>query len=286
MWNPLRITLLVDHQADDPALATEHGLSLLLEAGERRILFDTGASGAFLRNADRLGLVREPVRHVVLSHGHRDHAGGLGFALERWPEAQVYLHPRALGPRFSRHPGRPVRELGFPRESWSAICPIVHSHANWTTAPMRLVPGIGVTGPVPRRHPEEACSGPFFLDAEGCRPDPFEDDQALWVRTTLGLVVVLGCAHAGVVNTLEHIQGITGESRIQAVLGGFHLLGAAPERLRFTVQALQRMGIPIIRPVHCSGTEEVAHLHAHLGDRVRPLPAGESLVLEETATVG
>jgi 7,8-dihydropterin-6-yl-methyl-4-(beta-D-ribofuranosyl)aminobenzene 5'-phosphate synthase len=131
MWHKLRITLLVDHQAEDPALATEHGLSLLLEAGEHRILFDTGASGAFLRNADRLGLTREPVRRVVLSHGHRDHTGGLGYALERWPGAQVNLHPRALGSRFSRHPCRPVRELGSPEASRSAICPIVHSHANW-----------------------------------------------------------------------------------------------------------------------------------------------------------
>lgn len=282
MQNPYRITLLVDHQAVSPNLATEHGLSLLLELGERVILFDTGASDAFLRNAEWLGLPLERVGHVILSHGHRDHTGGLGVALERSPRAQVYLHPRALGPKYSRHPDRPVREIGFPKASWSAVCPVMHSRVNWTTAPMRLASGIGITGPIPRRHPEEAVSGPFFLDAESREPDPLEDDQALWIQTSKGLVVVLGCAHAGVVNTLEHVQRITGESRFLAVLGGLHLLGARPERLQFTLEALQRLAVPTIYPCHCSGQEAVAALRAHLGSRVRPFSAGEQLFLEPT----
>ncbi len=273
MLNPFRITLLVDHQAIRQDLATEHGLSFLLELGERVILFDTGASDAFRRNADRLGLPLDRVGHVVLSHGHWDHSGGLGAALERVPEAQIYLHPCALGPKFSRHPDRPVREIGFPRQSWSAVCPVL-DRINWITAPMRISPEIGLTGPIPKRYPLEQSSGPFFLDAEGLRPDSLEDEQALWIQTPTGLVVVSGCAHAGIVNTLEYVQHLTGESRIRAVLGGFHLLRASEERLGFTVEALQRLEVARICPCHCSGEAEVAYLVSRLGDRVRPLVGG------------
>jgi 7,8-dihydropterin-6-yl-methyl-4-(beta-D-ribofuranosyl)aminobenzene 5'-phosphate synthase len=282
MPNPFRITLLVDHQAISPDLATEHGLSFLLELGERVILFDTGASDAFLRNADRLGLPLDSVGHVILSHGHWDHSGGLGAALDRVPEAKVYLHPRALGPKYSRHPDRPVRAIGFPKESWSAVCPVMHQ-VNWTTAPMCLAADIGLTGPIPKWHSLERNSGPFFLDPEGQQPDPFEDEQALWIRTPTGLVVIMGCAHAGVVNTLEYVRGITGETCIRAVLGGLHLVKASEERLRFTVEALQRLEVAALFPCHCSGESEVALLRAHLGDRVRTLAAGGQYLLDPFA---
>ena len=273
MLNRFRITLLVDHRAVSPALATEHGLSFLLELGELVILFDTGASDAFLRNGDHLGIPLDRVAHVILSHGHWDHTGGIQAALDRAPGAQLYLHPQALGPKFSRHPERPVREIGFPKASWSAVCPLAH-RVNWTTAPLRLFREVGLTGPIPRRRPLEDVSGPFFLDREGCHPDPLVDDQALWIQTPSGLVVVLGCAHAGVVNTLEYVQRITGETRIRAVLGGLHLVNASEQRLSFTVEALQRLEVEAIFPCHCSGESGVATLQKYLGDRVRVLAAG------------
>lgn len=280
MLTRLRITLLVDHQAVQPGLATEHGLSFLVEADERVLLFDTGASDAFLRNAEALDLPIGRVEQVVLSHGHRDHTGGVGAALERMPKAQVVLHPRALGPKFSRHPDRPVREIGFPKESWSAVCPLLH-RVQWSTASMLLAPGIGATGPIPRRHPEEGASGPFFQDADGQLADPLEDDQALWIRTPHGLVVLLGCAHAGVINSLERAAQAAGETRIAAVLGGLHLVQASPERLAFTAEALARLKVGRILPCHCAGDEGTAFLEARLGARVQRLEAGSGLTLED-----
>jgi 7,8-dihydropterin-6-yl-methyl-4-(beta-D-ribofuranosyl)aminobenzene 5'-phosphate synthase len=123
-------------------------------------------------------------------------------------------------------------------------------------------------------------SGPFYLDTEGLRVDPLEDDQALWIQTPAGLVVILGCAHAGVVNTLEYVQSLTGEPRILAVLGGFHLLKASEARLGFTADALRRLAVETLMPCHCSGENEVAFLRSHLGDRVRPLAAGGQFLLE------
>lgn len=118
---------------------------------------------------------------------------------------------------------------------------------------MRLAHDMGITGPILRRHPQERRSGPFFLDPEGREEDPLEDDQALWIRTSEGLVIVLGCAHAGVVNTLEHIREITGESRIRALIGGLHLAKADRDRLAFTEERIRAAGIREILTCHCTG---------------------------------
>nr|WP_320132718.1 MBL fold metallo-hydrolase [uncultured Holophaga sp.] len=268
----LEVTLLVDSHAADPELQVEHGLSFLVQCDGEVILFDTGASGAWLANARHLGLPVERIGHLVLSHGHRDHTGGVAELLELIPEVEVCMHPRALVPRCSRHPGLAPRPLGFPARSWQALAPRA-DRIRWSTAPMALAPGIGVSGPIPRRHPQELHSGPFFLDTHGQTEDLLEDDQALWIRTPEGLVVVLGCTHAGLANTLDHLRELTGERRIRAVLGGLHLAKADPERLAFTAARLQEAAPGEILACHCSGEA------AALALGCRWMAAGETWVI-------
>ncbi|WP_005032483.1 MBL fold metallo-hydrolase [Holophaga foetida] len=252
----VRITLLVDNQAAMPGLQTEHGLSFWIQRDADTVLFDTGASGAWAANAQTLGLPTDTIQHLVLSHGHRDHTGGIPEALQASPEARIYMHPKTLMPRYSLHPGMGPRPLGLPSASWKALTP--YSDAlRWSTAPMRLARDMGITGPILRRHPQESSSGPFFLDPEGRQTDPLEDDQALWIQTPEGLVIVLGCAHAGVANTLDHIREITGESRIRAVIGGIHLAKADQERLEFTAERIREAGVQEVQACHCTG-ESVA----------------------------
>lgn len=130
----------------------------------------------------------------------------------------------------------------------------------WTHAPAEIVDGIFVTGEIPRRNNFEDTGGRFFLD-EACRqPDPLPDDQALFFDTHKGLVVVLGCGHAGVINTLEHIRTITNNRAVRAVIGGLHLLNASPERINKTLEALRQWDISQIIPGHCTGLAAVARL--------------------------
>ncbi|MBP1625657.1 MAG: beta-lactamase domain protein [Holophagaceae bacterium] len=253
----LSITLLVDTQTARPGLQTEHGLSFLVQRGEQALLFDTGASGVWLSNAQTMGITMNSVRHLVLSHGHRDHTGGLPEAIQACPEARVYMHPKALMPRYSLHPGQAPRALGLPSPAWQALSPKADQIC-WSTAPMRIDEGIGLSGPILRRHPQECSSGPFFLDPEGRGIDPLEDDQALWIQTPEGLVIVLGCAHAGVANTLDHIREITGETRIRALIGGLHLAKADQARLDFTKDRIHDAGVREVLTCHCTG-EGVAH---------------------------
>ncbi|MDP2874946.1 MAG: MBL fold metallo-hydrolase [Holophaga sp.] len=272
----LRITLLVDHQSTHSDLETEHGLSFLLEVNNQVLLFDAGASEAAFHNAERLGTPWRRISRIILSHGHRDHTGGLGAFLRALPEAHVYLHPRAMTPKFSVQPGKPPRTLSMPQEI-HALLQARMDQLHWSTAPMRLGKGIGLTGPIPRRHPEEAVSGPFFLDSEGHTPDPLEDDQALWVATNQGLVVILGCAHSGLANTLSHIQSLTKTKSILVVVGGFHLSSASDARIQATLAALRKTDVQRVVPVHCTGHAGTSAFQEAYGDLGQALQVGEWL---------
>ena len=280
MISRLRITILVDHQSLRPDLETEHGLSFLLEADDEVLLFDAGATEAAFRNAERLGTPWRRISRIVLSHGHWDHTGGLRAFLEALPKAQVYLHPRAMTPKYSLHPDKPPRLLSMPQEI-HALLQARMDQLHWSTAHMRLGEGIGLTGPIPRRHPEEAISGPFYLDPEGRETDPLEDDQALWITTKRGIVLLLGCAHAGVANTLDHIRVLTGKRSLLAVVGGFHLATASEARIQSTLRALQKANVKRVAPIHCTGPSGTAAFQEAFGDQGIPLQVGESIEFNE-----
>jgi 7,8-dihydropterin-6-yl-methyl-4-(beta-D-ribofuranosyl)aminobenzene 5'-phosphate synthase len=263
----LRITTLADDTAGEPGLLAEHGLCVLLDADGHRVLFDAGQGRVLLANAWRLGVDLRQVEAMVLSHGHYDHTGGLALALAHASRPGVYLHPAALEKKYAREDQPPHRSIGIPgltaREIEAQSRCVV-----WTRGPAEVLPGIHVTGEIPRHTDFEDVGGPFFLDEECRRPDPLIDDQALYVDSIAGLVVVLGCAHAGVVNTLEYVSRLTGRSEVHAVLGGMHLLRAPSDRVDKTLRALERFHVQAIAPCHCTGSAAVARFQRALGSRV------------------
>lgn len=268
----VRITILADEQAP-PGLTPEHGFSLWIEAGGRRILFDTGFSGVFARNARALGIDPLSADAVVLSHGHYDHTGGIPHLLREARNPEIYFHPRILVPRYSIRNGR-ARAIGAPPETAAALAGVPPEKLRRVLAPLELDERIGLTGPIPRESGFEDTGGPFFLDPEGKHPDPIEDDLALWIGTAAGAIVCLGCAHAGLVNTLARIRRLTGDGRIRAVIGGFHLLNASSERLGLTADFLRRLGPDLVVPCHCTGADAAAALRVALGKAVEPGRAG------------
>ncbi len=267
----ITITVLVDNVAAE-GLASEHGFSAWLEIEGCRLLFDTGQGAALEGNADKLGIDLTTTDVLVLSHGHYDHTGGLPLVIGRAPEVEIYAHPAVTSPRYAIRAGvaKPIAMPTAARAALEARAAGLH----WITGSQELTSGVGVTGPIPRMTDYENTGGPFFVDEEGRQPDPILDDLALWLRTEEGLVVVVGCSHAGLVNTLHHALHVSGETRLHAVLGGFHLGEASETRLARTIEAVHRFGPDLIVPCHCTGRTAAERLKRTFGACVVPGSAG------------
>ena len=269
------ITIVVDNKAAE-GLVAEHGFALWIDSGERTILFDTGNKEALVPNCRKLNLNFSSLTDLVLSHGHYDHTGGVDSVMREAGPIQVYLHQAAMQPRYANgeEETKPVR---MPAASMQSLWNVPDESIHWLTHPFKLSEGIGITGPISRLTEYEDTGGSFFYDPWGKRPDPIEDDNALWLRSPEGLVVCVGCSHAGIVNTLRAITEITGETRIRSVIGGLHLLNASAERLYKTVDALNELDLQQLVGCHCTGDESLAYLSTHLNCEVVQGQAGYRL---------
>jgi 7,8-dihydropterin-6-yl-methyl-4-(beta-D-ribofuranosyl)aminobenzene 5'-phosphate synthase len=278
----VKLTIVVDNRAEE-GLSCEHGFSAWIEVAGRRILFDTGQGAALAGNVDRLGVDLCVADTLVLSHGHYDHTGGLPLVIARAPTVEIYAHPAATGPRYSIRDGT-AKPIAMPAAARTAL----ETHAvgvHWTTCALRLTGSVGITGTIPRLTDYEDTGGPFFVDAGGAQPDPIADDLALWMRTDRGLVVVVGCGHAGLVNTLRYALKLSGEPRLHAVLGGFHLNEASERRLARTMDELQELGPDLIVPCHCTGDAAVERLSKTFGKRVVQGAAGSIFRLGDSTAL-
>jgi 7,8-dihydropterin-6-yl-methyl-4-(beta-D-ribofuranosyl)aminobenzene 5'-phosphate synthase len=270
----LRITVLVEDTANRRGLLGEHGLSLLVERGGDTLLFDAGQGLALLHNARSLKVDWERINRIALSHGHYDHAGGLPQVLSQG-RAEIFLHPHATISRWKRSRERGIEEIGPPWRAQDLVQKGGFLH--YQVEPVEIQPGMWLTGPIPRSHPEEASTEDFLVQRGGAFvADSFLDDQALVLQEEMGLVVILGCGHSGLINTLDYSRKLTGEKRIRAVIGGIHLLSAPPERIEWTIQAVEEMDIPELALGHCTGFPALSRFRQVLGERVYPLRAGDS----------
>ncbi|MGD9947125.1 MAG: MBL fold metallo-hydrolase [Desulfobulbus sp.] len=271
----IRITILIDNEAG-AGLEAEHGFSLWVDTGDRHLLFDTGQSELLLANAAALNVDLAQTDSVILSHGHYDHSGGLAPLLHHCHAFELYCHPAAVHPRYSVR-NHKAKSLQMPRSSMAALDRFPQEQLHWVQQSMLLAPGIGITGPILRETGFEDTGGPFFLDQAGQRPDPVDDDLALWIGTDSGLIVCVGCAHSGLINTLQQVLRQNPGQRIRAIIGGFHLLNADRRRMELTIQALQRMAPDAIIPCHCTGEEAMDQLRHAFARHCRPGMAGMKL---------
>ena len=270
------------------ALIAEPGFSALvrLRKGERErtLLFDTGVSpGGMVENMRRLGISPADIEVIVLSHGHWDHVTGMDGLVRTLGRAQlpVMIHPEFWSRRRIRFPGLDPAEL--PATSRSALegmgFEIVEERR-----PSFVLDGCAlVTGEVDRTTAFEA----GFQGHEARRGDQWEadplilDDQALVVRVRdEGLMVLSGCGHAGIVNTVRYVQKLTGERRIAAIVGGFHLSGPMFERIiEPTVEALGMLAPSLLVPAHCTGWKAVHRLADRFPDAFVQCAVGTTIEL-------
>jgi 7,8-dihydropterin-6-yl-methyl-4-(beta-D-ribofuranosyl)aminobenzene 5'-phosphate synthase len=258
-----KIVILAEDTAGPRGTVGEHGLAVWIEKAGHVVLFDTGQGLALRRNASIFELDLSRVEAIVVSHGHYDHTGGLRDALAMSPNAPFFLHPDALLPKYRSSALSSDGEIGIPELRETEL-----GRAIVTREALQVLPGIWTTGEIPRLTAFEDTGGRFYRNPSCTVADPLLDDQALFSECPRGTVVVLGCAHAGVVNSLERVRQLSGTRKIHAILGGMHLLHASESRIEKTIEALEESEVEVLCPCHCTGTIAIQALRRRFGNRV------------------
>ncbi len=284
----LTIKTLIDNTASISNIMAEWGLSIYLNLPGLNILFDTGAGnhGVLLHNMRVMGVNPKDIDYVVLSHGHQDHTGGLReffqehFYQTEGKELEVICHPQAMAPQYTRGTG-------------SFGCPFTEEELarfgvqfTFNRKPVWLNEGVVISGEIPMVNDFETIGEGFFreMPAAGKEIAVLEeelrfprqgkkfkkdkeiiDDQAIFIKTNLGLIIILGCAHRGMINTVRHGQNITGMEDVYLVIGGTHLYGASTDRMAATVREIKEIGIEKVGVSHCTGLTSACVLAGHLG---------------------
>jgi 7,8-dihydropterin-6-yl-methyl-4-(beta-D-ribofuranosyl)aminobenzene 5'-phosphate synthase len=278
----VQISVLIEDSKspDKPQLRNKHGLSFFIQAkiGDDKVtvLMDTGPSPeALLSNADKIGINLDDVDVIVLSHGHYDHTGGLHEALKQMKKrVPVVGHPTVFEPKLSMMPH--LRLIGAPVTS--SDIEAVGGVPVFASDPVKIADGITTTGEVPRKSAFETVRGFWTVHDQRLIEDKMVDDQSLIIDVEdKGLVVLAGCAHAGIINTIKHAQKITGNSKVHAVLGGFHLISADDNRIQATVTELKKLDPKLVGPCHCTGKKAIKKIAEAFGDRYQPLHSGDSI---------
>jgi len=280
----LRITSLVEDSVsmEKPNLIAKHGLSFLVETSaagtSSRILMDTGPPPDIaLQNADVINADTRKVDAIIISHGHYDHAGGLLKILKRIGHPiPVVAHPKAFNPKFACKPSLRFIGLEFDQSSIRADGGVLLLARN----SVKILNGVVTSGEVTRETTFEKTEGFWTVEDERFIEDPIIDDQALLINVKdKGLVVITGCAHSGIINTVKHAQKVTGINNVYAIAGGLHLAKADDKRIQASVDELARINPKLIYPCHCTGSKAIHQLLSVLGDRCKPIQTGDVVQL-------
>lgn len=271
-----RITILCENSVG-PISGTlgEHGFSALIEGTDGPLLFDTGQGFTLLHNAQRMNKNLHMVKDVALSHGHYDHSGGLLPLLRTCGPKRVFGHPAIFTPRYRHKDTGESISLGmpYPQEYLQGQGAVFDLDDQFR----KILPNIFLTGQVPRTTSFETGDSGLYTDTCGCHRDPFDDDQSLLLATPKGLVILLGCCHAGLINTLEHAAAMTGRRDIYAVIGGTHLGFCGGQQLDQTVHLLKQWQISKLAVSHCTGFAAAMRLKQEFPSAFQSAQVGYSL---------
>lgn len=273
------ITILCENSVSLPGILGEHGLGIYVEHQGKKFLFDTGQGFTIIPNALALGIDLKSIEHVVLSHGHYDHTGGLLPLLSLRHQAEIICHPDVFLNRYRMLP------LGDTEKLFSIGIPWTREYLEGRGASFNLkkeiteiMPGVFISGEV-QRVTEFEQPDPFFkAEINGKMVvDPLLDDLSIAINTAAGWVVLLGCAHTGIINVLKHFQDKLGIDKFFAVIGGTHLDFANDRQLEGTIDYLEQIQVEKLGVCHCTGLINGAKLFQNFPSAFFFAPVGTRL---------
>ena len=273
------ICVVNDSAIPHKGLKHEHGLALWIETQHGVVLFDTGQSGTvLLHNMEKLGLNIKDVDKLVLSHAHYDHTGGAAAVFENNEAISVYAHPDIFRGRYSYKNGK-YHFIGttLAQDIPDEKVPLILS---WQ--PLEVFPDLWTSGEITAREEVEGRSNHHFVEVDGqWQPDPYRDDLSLILKTQKGLVLICGCCHAGLLNTISHVQHAFREP-IVTIIGGTHLGTMDGDTMDHIIAVLkQRFTVqPNYCLNHCSGENARLALKKAFNERVEAFPAGTTLIFD------
>jgi len=267
----VRISTIAENSVSWLRLLGEWGLSILVEVDDTTVLMDTGCSTVAAHNARIMGSDLTKIDKIVFSHGHEDHTGGLLDILKLRDMSdtpvEVIAHPSAWDKKYWKSPdGTEFSEIGIPytREQAESL----GARFRLSKDPVWITDRIVTSGEVPMVTDYETIDDNACVKTDaGYTDDPLNDDQTLFIKSDKGLIVISGCAHRGIINTIRRGKALTETDKVYAVIGGIHLFGASEERLEKTIDEFRALDIQRIGVSHCTGQIASARLFNEFGDR-------------------
>ncbi len=277
----MKITIISENTVGRRIGLGEHGFSAFIETDRGNYLFDTGSGHSVVKNSLELNKDLRSIRKIFLSHGHFDHTGGLPEVLKLRGRVDVHAHPDIFLDRIHlvRENKTEMRQfVGIPYKK--RYLESLGANFIFNKDFVEVEKGVYLTGEVPRNSPFEKPDPMLFTEIDGKMAlDVFPDDQSLILRTRRGLVLVLGCAHSGMINIINHVIQKTGKKKFYAILGGTHLDFLTPEQMKASVKALEKVDVEKIGVCHCTGMRAAFRLQQEFGDRFFYGHVGSSLEL-------
>lgn len=257
----MKITVLNENHVTKRGFLAEHGLSLLLEEDGERWLFDTGQSEVYLKNAKTLGENLSGLNGIILSHGHYDHCGGLEYFEEEMPN--VYVREKAFCQKFSVKEGNRLCDIGIPWKKEVFLEKLI-----FTDTVQQIRKNWFLLGNVPE-YPnlEEKPYSFLYQDGDELRQDCMEDEQFLAVKTKQGMILIIGCAHMGILNCVAYAKEIFPKEKIRGIFAGMHLKDADDAKINFTIKKLKEENLEFLAAVHCTGQKAISKMAEAFGEK-------------------
>ncbi|MFA5675981.1 MAG: MBL fold metallo-hydrolase [Christensenellales bacterium] len=271
----IKIRILVENKTYKTQYIGEHGLSVYIETEDKKILYDTGMSDAFVQNARQMGVDLADVDFAVISHGHHDHAGGVPDFLKANAKSPVYIHKDAFNEPYPMEDGKLSETHCGIR--WTGMLDKIRERLILTDGVTNIGEDIVVSGTIPKIDGFEP-TAQFYTKNEKNEYviDDMRHEQFLAIRNKKagGVFVFSGCSHTGVVPCIKYAQSLFPGEAIVALISGMHLYGADNTTIRQTLDEILKLEVKMHVPLHCTGIEAMCELKKRISDRCVILNTG------------